>query len=150
MIIKKTIPIIYTRSCPPINSNLKVITALPIIKNGVIVGNKTAANTLNYSSANAKDKKYVPKKTTLIKKKKNAKKSFGSKVKKFIKDSGAVDFAKKLIDKKLAGNEPDSRPIDMPPVKEPKKGLSMGAKIGIGVGIAAVLGIGAYLILKKK
>ncbi len=28
------------------------------------------------------------------------------------------------------------------------KGMSMGAKIGIGVGIAAVLGIGAYFILK--
>ena len=31
-----------------------------------------------------------------------------------------------------------------------KKGLSMGAKIGIGVGIAAVLGIGAYFIIKNK
>lgn len=31
-----------------------------------------------------------------------------------------------------------------------KKGMSMGAKIGIGVGIAAVLGIGAYFILKNK
>ena len=31
-----------------------------------------------------------------------------------------------------------------------KEGLSMGAKIGIGVGIAAVLGIGAYFILKNK
>jgi hypothetical protein len=34
------------------------------------------------------------------------------------------------------------------PIKE--KGLSMGAKIGIGVGIAAVLGIGAYFLLRKK
>lgn len=31
-----------------------------------------------------------------------------------------------------------------------KKGLSMGAKIGIGVGIAAILGIGAYFILRNK
>jgi hypothetical protein len=31
-----------------------------------------------------------------------------------------------------------------------KKGLSMGAKIGIGVGIAAVLGIAAYFIIKRK
>lgn len=30
------------------------------------------------------------------------------------------------------------------------KGLSTGAKIGIGVGVAAVLGIGAYFLLKKK
>jgi hypothetical protein len=31
-----------------------------------------------------------------------------------------------------------------------EKGLSMGAKIGIGVGIVAVLGIGAYFIIKNK
>jgi hypothetical protein len=30
------------------------------------------------------------------------------------------------------------------------KGMSMGAKIGIGVAIAAVLGIGAYFIIKRK
>lgn len=153
MIVKTSVPIIYKCNCPPINSNFKLTTALPVIKNGVVVGNKTAANTLNYSSANAKDKKYVPRETTLIKKKKKAKTSFGSKFKKLVgnlKDSGAVDFAKKLIDKKLAGNEPDSPLPDMPPVEEPKKGLSMGAKIGIGVGIAAVLGLGAYLMLKKK
>lgn len=153
MIVKTSVPIIYKCNCPPINSNFKLTTALPVIKNGVVVGNKTAANTLNYSSANAKDKKYVPRETTLIKKKKKAKTSFGSKFKKLVgnlKDSGAVDFAKKLIEKKLAGNEPDSPLPDMPPVEEPKKGLSMGAKIGIGVGIAAVLGLGAYLMLKKK
>ena len=156
MIVKTLVPIIYKCNCPPINSNFKLTTALPVIKNGVVIGNKTAANTLNYSSVNAKDKKYVPKETTLIKKKKKAKTSFGSKFKKLVgnlKDSGAVDFAKKLIDKKLAGNEPNSPPPDMPPpppVEEPKKGLGMGAKIGIGVGIAAVLGLGAYLMLKKK
>lgn len=154
MIVKTSVPIIYKCNCPPINSNFKLTTALPVIKNGVVVGNKTAANTLNYSSANAKDKKYVPRETTLIKKKKKAKTSFGSKVKKFVgnlKDSGAVDFAKKLIEKKLAGNEPNSPTMDTPPpVEETKKGLSMGAKIGIGVGIAAVLGLGIYLMLKKK
>jgi hypothetical protein len=154
MIVKTSVPIIYKCNCPPINSNFKLTTALPVIKNGVVVGNKIAANTLNYSSVNAKDK-YVPKQTKLIKKKKKAKTSFGSKVKKFVgnlKDSGAVDFAKKLIDKKLAGNEPNSPPIDtpLPPVEEPKKGLSMGAKIGIGVGIAAVLGLSIYLMVKKK
>jgi len=153
MIVKTSVPIIYKCNCPPINSNFKLTTALPVIKNGVVVGNKTAANTLNYSSANAKDKKYVPRETTLIKKKKKAKTSFGSKFKKLVgnlKDSGAVDFAKKLIDKKLAGNEANSPLPDMPPVEEPKKGLSIGAKIGIGVGIAAVLGLGIYLTLKKK
>jgi hypothetical protein len=35
-------------------------------------------------------------------------------------------------------------------VEVEKKGMSMGAKIGIGVGIAAVLGIGAYFLLRKK
>lgn len=38
----------------------------------------------------------------------------------------------------------------LPPPAPEKKPLSMGAKIGIGVGIAAVLGIGAYFLMKKK
>ena len=129
MIVKTSVPIIYKCNCPPINSNFKLTTALPVIKNGVVIGNKTAANTLNYSSVNAKDKKYVPKETTLVKKKKKDKTSFGSKVKKFVgnlKDSGAVDFAKKLIDKKLAGDEQNLPPIDTPPpVEETKKGIRL-------------------------
>lgn len=36
-----------------------------------------------------------------------------------------------------------------PPIEEPKKGLSMGAKIGIGVGVAVVLGIVGFVIYKK-
>lgn len=35
-------------------------------------------------------------------------------------------------------------------VEVEKKGMSMGAKIGIGVGIAAILGIGAYFIIKRR
>jgi hypothetical protein len=31
-----------------------------------------------------------------------------------------------------------------------KKGLSLGAKIGIGVGVVAILGIGAYFLLRNK
>jgi hypothetical protein len=31
-----------------------------------------------------------------------------------------------------------------------KKGMSMGAKIGIGVGITAILGIGAYFLIKRN
>jgi hypothetical protein len=151
MIVKTNIPIIYKCNCPPIKSNFKLTTALPIIRNGKVVGNKIAANTLNYASLNGSPTRPIPAKTPLVKKKKKTKTTFGTKVKKFIgnlKDSGAVDLAKRLIDKKLASNEPDSPPMDMPP--PPPTGLSMGAKIGIGVGIAAVLGLGAYLMLKKK
>jgi len=151
MIVKTNIPIIYKCNCPPIKSNFKLTTALPIIKNGKVVGNKIAANTLNYASLNGSPARPVPPQTPLVKKKKKTRTTFGTKVKKFIgnlKDSGAIDVAKKLLDKKLAGNEPDSPPMEMPP--PPPTGLSMGAKIGIGVGIAAVLGVGAYLMLKKK
>lgn len=153
MIVKTNIPIIYKCNCPPIKSNFKLTTALPIIKNGKVVGNKIAANTLNYASLNGSPARPVPPQTPLVKKKKKTRTTFGTKVKKFIgnlKDSGAVDLAKRLIDKKLAGNEPDLPPMDMLPPPPPPKGLSMGAKIGIGVGIAAVLGVGAYLMLKKK
>lgn len=44
----------------------------------------------------------------------------------------------------LSALTPASAPADE------KKGLSLGAKIGIGVGIAAILGIGAYFLLRKK
>lgn len=44
------------------------------------------------------------------------------------------------------------KPISLTPLpKESKdKGMSMGAKIGIGVGVLAILGIGAYFVMKKK
>lgn len=51
MIVKTTSPILYKGNCPPVNSNFKLTTALPIMKNGVVIENKVAANTLNYASA---------------------------------------------------------------------------------------------------
>jgi hypothetical protein len=36
-----------------------------------------------------------------------------------------------------------------PPIEEPKKGLSMGAKIGIGVGVLVVLGVVGFIVYKK-
>jgi hypothetical protein len=67
--------------------------------------------------------------------------------------------AKKLMGNPLVqgllggrGNQGDGGGYSEPSyTPEPtKEGLSTGAKIGIGVGIIAVVGIGAYLLTRKK
>jgi hypothetical protein len=83
----------------------------------------------------------------------------GKKVRKFKakKQQANADNAKVQAEatKALAKGAEDDKlllaTLNPPAVVElEKKGLSMGAKIGIGVGIAAVLGIGAYFIIKNK
>jgi hypothetical protein len=59
----------------------------------------------------------------------------------------AKTLAKSGVNSKVVATTSDE------PVKielGPKKPMSIGAKIGIGAGIALVLGIGAYFIIKNK
>jgi hypothetical protein len=119
---------------------MKIITAYPIIENGKLVGNKIAANTLNYSSANGKPKK---KKGGLV----------GSgKVKGFLEKSGGVATALAgILGGGAAAASQDSAPVlTTEEVKPPKKPMSTGVKIAIGVGIAAVLGLGVYFVMKSN
>lgn len=112
---------------------MKVITAYPIIVKGKVVGNKLAANTLNFSSANGDQAKK------------------GDKVKKAVakaKEAGLGDAALKTI-KALTTKEETAKPAPAPVPTPVREGMSNATKIALGVGAAAVLGIGIYFISKK-
>tara|TARA_R110000868_G_scaffold181220_7_gene422082 strand:- start:8191 stop:8553 length:363 start_codon:yes stop_codon:yes gene_type:complete len=118
---------------------MKIITAYPIIENGKLVGNKLAADTLNYSSAIGKKRKRSGKLKGLI----------GSgKVKGFLEKTGGVATGLAT----LLGGAPTSSQQDQlaPPVEIPKPPMSTTTKVLIGVGVAAVLGVGIYFVMKKK
>jgi hypothetical protein len=119
---------------------MKIITAYPIIENGKLVGNKVAANTLNYSSANGK-------------KKKGGRLVGSGKVKGFLEKLGGVSTALGgvLGAGAAAAASQDTAPVlTTEEVKPPKKPMSTGVKIAIGVGVAAVLGLGVYFVMKSK
>lgn len=54
------------------------------------------------------------------------------------------------LSKTGAGDAELAKALASPSSSKKTKGLSTGAKIGIAVGILAVLGIGTYMILKSK
>jgi len=120
---------------------MKIITAYPIIENGKLVGNKVAANTLNYSSANGK-------------KKKGGRLVGSGKVKGFLEKSGGIATSLAGIlggGAAAAAPSQDTAPVvPTEEVKPPKKPMSIGVKIAIGVGGAAVLGLVVYLVMKSK
>ena len=121
---------------------MKIITSYPIIENGKLVGNKIAANTLNYSSANGK-------------KKKGGKLIGSGKVKGFLEKSGgiATSLAGILGGGAAAAAAPsqDTAPVvRTEEVKPPKKPMSTTTKVLIGVGVAAVLGLGVYFVMKRN
>ncbi len=43
-----------------------------------------------------------------------------------------------------------SQQVFIPPPPPPPQGMSTGAKVGIGVGVVAVIGLIAFLVLRKK
>lgn len=118
---------------------MKIITAYPIIENGKLVGNKVAANTLNYSSANGK-------------KKKGGKLIGSGKVQGFLEKLGGVSTALGGVlgagAAARTAQSQDSAPVL--PIEEPKKGMTTTTKVLIGVGVAAVLGLGIYFVMKGK
>ena len=75
--------------------------------------------------------------------------TFGDKVRNFAKS----DLAKGLLGGVLgggAGSGGESIDNTPYPIPDEPKGMSKGAKIGIAVGAVALLGLGAWLILRKK
>jgi hypothetical protein len=119
---------------------MKIITSYPIIENGKLVGNKIAANTLNYSSANGKPRK------------KGGKLVGSGKVKGFLEKSGgiATSLAGLLGGGAAGAAAPSQDTAPVVPVETPKKGMKTTTKVLIGVGVAAVLGLGVYFVMKRN
>jgi len=117
---------------------MKIITAYPIIENGKLVGNKVAANTLNYSSANGK-------------KKKGGRLVGSGKVQGFLEKLGGVSTALGgVLGAGAAARTAPSQESAPIVTEEPKKGMTTTTKVLIGVGVAAVLGLGVYFVMKSK
>lgn len=68
----------------------------------------------------------------------------------FLKTSGLGDAAKQALANRQAKNNPNLPDVSTSSAPEAKKGMSIGTKVGIALGIAAVVGIVIYAVKKKK
>lgn len=78
---------------------------------------------------------------------------FGQRLKKGASSLLNNPFVQNVLGQKLGlGNQGGGSPTssDSYTPEPEKRGLSTGAKIGIGVGIVAVIGVAAYFLTKKK
>lgn len=110
---------------------MKVITAYPIVKDGKLVANKIAADTLNFHSANGQEFQNVLSKA---------------------KEAGLGEAALKTIaalrkTKPTGAAKPAPVVIQQAPAP---KGMSNTTKILLAVGGVVVLGAAIYLIKKSK
>jgi hypothetical protein len=72
------------------------------------------------------------------------------KVKGFLEKSGGIATALGgILGGTAVAASQDSAPIAAP-IEEPKKGMTTTTKVLIGVGVAAVLGLGIYFVMKNK
>lgn len=114
---------------------MRIITAYPIVRNGKVIANKIAANTLNFASAEGDKPTRGQQVIDTLQK---------------AKEAGLGEAALRTI-KSVRGNKKtkaNAPVVVMQPVA-PEKGLSTNAKIAIGVGAAAVLGLTIYLVKNK-
>lgn len=67
------------------------------------------------------------------------------------KNRGEYDKCREEFYKEIQGTSIRTAPTtSTPPPPPPPKGMSTGAKVGIALGVIAVIGVGAYFIFKKK
>jgi hypothetical protein len=129
---------------------MKVITSYPIIVRGKVVGNKNAADTLNWSnlpgSAIGRAIEQGSKAQTSVQQraaKTGRLKNIVSKA----REAGLGDAAFKTISALRNRNEmPVKEEIVAVPVQT---GMSTNTKIAIGVALVAVLGVTIYAVTKK-
>ncbi len=123
---------------------MRVITAYPIIRNGKVIANKIAANTLNFSSAAGDVSKTSTGQAGKVQKARGAK---AIDILSKAKEAGLGDAALKTISALRNKTEvPIKEEVAIVPVE---KGMSTNTKIAIGVAVAAVLGVTIYAVAKK-
>jgi hypothetical protein len=82
--------------------------------------------------------------------------SFGRRTEAFFDRALRNPFVQKVLGQKLGVETGEtaptgpSLPVEDYKTEETKKGLSTGAKVAIGIGVVAVIGVAAYFLLKKK
>jgi hypothetical protein len=115
---------------------MRIITAYPIVRNGKVIANKIAANTLNFASAEGDKPTRGQQVIDTLQK---------------AKEAGLGEAALRTL-KSVRGNKKRKAApapvVVMQPVA-PEKSLSTNAKIAIGVGAAAILGLTIYLVKNK-
>lgn len=129
---------------------MKVITSYPIIVRGKVVGNKNAADTLNWSGVSGnifgKAIEQGSKAQTSVEQRNRRAVKVRNVLSK-AKEAGLGDAALKTISALRNKNEvPVKEEVAIVPVET---GMSTNTKIAIGVALAAVLGVTIYAVAKK-
>ena len=114
---------------------MRIITAYPIVKNGKVIANKIAANTLNFASAEGDKPTRGQKVIDTLQK---------------AKEAGLGEAALRTLNSVRANKKQKAvAPVVVMQPAAAEKSLSTNAKIAIGVGAVAVLGLTIYLVKNK-
>jgi hypothetical protein len=133
---------------------MRVITSYPIVKDGKVIANKIAANTLNWSNfpgdlvgKTMNDAGFSKTSTGQAGKVQKVRGAKAIDILSKAKEAGLGDAALKTISALRNKTEvPIREEVAIVPVE---KGMSTNTKIAIGVAVAAVLGVTIYAVAKK-
>lgn len=136
---------------------MRVITAYPIVRDGKVIANKIAANTLNWSSfpgnsvgKTMNDAGFSKTSTGQAGKVQKVGGAKAIDILQKAKEAGLGEAALRTLNS-IRGNKKTkaNAPVVVMQPAAPEKSLSTNAKIAIGVGAAVVLGLTIYAVAKK-
>lgn len=129
-------------------SNLKVITKNPVVYTSNEEETKDYYSTFIRPPAVRRAKKASRQNKRAVKRSQGT--SFGQRLGQGLKKVADSGIVQNLLSRVGAGAGAGAGAADLPPSPPEKKGMSTGAKVGIGLAIVAVIGVGAYFMIKKK
>ena len=136
---------------------MRVITSYPIVRDGKVIANKIAANTLNWSSfpgnsvgKTMNDAGFSKTSTGQAGKVQKVGGAKAIDILQKAKEAGLGEAALRTLNS-IRGNKKTkaNAPVVVMQPAAPEKSLSTNAKIAIGVGAAVVLGLTIYAVAKK-
>lgn len=136
---------------------MRVITSYPIVRDGKVIANKIAANTLNWSSfpgdlvgKTMNDSGFSKTSTGQAGKVQKVGGAKAIDILQKAKEAGLGEAALRTLNS-IRGNKKTkaNAPVVVMQPAASEKGLSTNAKIAIGVGAAVVLGLTIYAVAKK-